>query len=435
MNKIKLVAIAKNEGAYLAEWIHHHLYFGFDEVEIIYNQCTDNSVDILSKISKIDPRVKFTSGDEFYELSQKNSFHFQVESYKKAYEACCDNFDYLAFFDLDEYWIPLDFRTKISDIIGAMPDVDSISFPWHTDLPSRSEEFECSVKSQMKLQKNRHVKSIFKTKPKPEFIDIHNSVSPGSRCVLFDGTPFNFDCKDSCTYSVINELYFNAKQDLCDKYFVLHRIYRSEVEYLASLYRGRPIPGGALNLKANRWGYMLPEVASIVGMALPDYEYSCYFQSLTEFINVVNVDDDINFARDAVRSRADLVVDVAINNFDISINKKLMTGISDPRVNEVFHSINIACSIDVVSREKEVVVSGWAFDHSSGKKITPKFRVDAEQSLTRRARGDVVELFNYSELMVGFSVSLDSGLVKDMESIWLDFYLNDQLASSKEIYF
>ena len=30
---VKIIAIAKDEGAYLAEWIHHHLYFGFSEIK------------------------------------------------------------------------------------------------------------------------------------------------------------------------------------------------------------------------------------------------------------------------------------------------------------------------------------------------------------------------------------------------------------------
>ena len=50
--KIKLVAIAKNEAAYLPQWIHHFLV-GFNEIEIYINDTTDNSVAICEKIKRI----------------------------------------------------------------------------------------------------------------------------------------------------------------------------------------------------------------------------------------------------------------------------------------------------------------------------------------------------------------------------------------------
>lgn len=37
----KIIAVAKDEGAYLAEWIFYHLYKGFDEIEVLINRTTD----------------------------------------------------------------------------------------------------------------------------------------------------------------------------------------------------------------------------------------------------------------------------------------------------------------------------------------------------------------------------------------------------------
>ena len=48
----KLIAIAKNEGAYLPQWIYHHFSIGFDEIEIYINDTTDNSIAICEKIQK-----------------------------------------------------------------------------------------------------------------------------------------------------------------------------------------------------------------------------------------------------------------------------------------------------------------------------------------------------------------------------------------------
>ena len=46
--KVKVVAIAKDEGAYIAEWIFHHLYFGFDAIDIYVNRTTDNTCQNLN---------------------------------------------------------------------------------------------------------------------------------------------------------------------------------------------------------------------------------------------------------------------------------------------------------------------------------------------------------------------------------------------------
>jgi len=45
-NKVKLVAIAKDEAPYIPQWIYHHLSIGIDLIEIHINNTTDNSLNI-----------------------------------------------------------------------------------------------------------------------------------------------------------------------------------------------------------------------------------------------------------------------------------------------------------------------------------------------------------------------------------------------------
>lgn len=45
--KIKLIAIAKDEAAYLPEWIHYHLSVGFDSISVLTNGITDNTDKVL----------------------------------------------------------------------------------------------------------------------------------------------------------------------------------------------------------------------------------------------------------------------------------------------------------------------------------------------------------------------------------------------------
>ena len=50
--RVKLCAIAKNEGAYIADWVFHHLHFGFDAIEIWVNGTVYPSLRILKRISE-----------------------------------------------------------------------------------------------------------------------------------------------------------------------------------------------------------------------------------------------------------------------------------------------------------------------------------------------------------------------------------------------
>jgi len=49
--KIKLIAVAKDEAAYIPEWVYHHLNFGFDSISIYTNNISDNTRDVIDKIS------------------------------------------------------------------------------------------------------------------------------------------------------------------------------------------------------------------------------------------------------------------------------------------------------------------------------------------------------------------------------------------------
>ena len=53
------VCIAKDEAAYLHEWIFHHLHFGFDRIYVYLNRITDDSISIARSIADEYPSVHF----------------------------------------------------------------------------------------------------------------------------------------------------------------------------------------------------------------------------------------------------------------------------------------------------------------------------------------------------------------------------------------
>ena len=57
MQKVAVVAIAKDESPYLADWIHHYLFSGFDYLYIGINRTTDSTFSVLEKITEKHPNV------------------------------------------------------------------------------------------------------------------------------------------------------------------------------------------------------------------------------------------------------------------------------------------------------------------------------------------------------------------------------------------
>ncbi|WP_110648470.1 glycosyltransferase family 2 protein [Salinicola peritrichatus] len=48
----KICAVAKDEGPYLAEWVFHHLHFGFDRIHVYLNRTSDASAAVLDRIAR-----------------------------------------------------------------------------------------------------------------------------------------------------------------------------------------------------------------------------------------------------------------------------------------------------------------------------------------------------------------------------------------------
>ncbi|WP_183135574.1 glycosyltransferase family 2 protein, partial [Pseudomonas savastanoi] len=85
--KIKLAAIAKNEGAYIPQWVFHHLKVGFDQIEIWINGTTDNSVKIIEEIGAHHPgKLVVRNADALLEECKIRSVNFQIETYAKVFE-------------------------------------------------------------------------------------------------------------------------------------------------------------------------------------------------------------------------------------------------------------------------------------------------------------------------------------------------------------
>lgn len=191
--KSLLCAIVKNENKYLKDWINYHYKLGFDKIVLCDNNDTEyiqeESVDIL------DYRNIYI--DSF---GSKNSQGFlkygvQEKAYNECYHKYSEEYDWIAYFDIDEYLI-LDNDLTINEFLSQdkFKDVDAIQINWtiyndnghvrYEDIPVM-ERFTHPVSI-----RNNYVKTIIKTK-NPRFISlpVHYANIIDGKYVYPDGTP------------------------------------------------------------------------------------------------------------------------------------------------------------------------------------------------------------------------------------------------------
>ncbi|WP_137168112.1 glycosyltransferase family 2 protein [Salinimonas lutimaris] len=246
--KVKLVAIARNESAYLAEWIYHHLYFGFDHIEIHTNHCSDNTDQLLAAIGH--PSVTVINADDCFSGAADSP---QVRIYREAfYTAWRQGYTHLMFLDIDEFWVPANLKDSINSWIKRHKHTDIMCFSWLNKTDEHIPFGHVIDNCRFEFEAAEQVKSVYKTTVTPVTMNPHN---------VIDHTLTY--CRDNGDkYAPINE-HFSRTLPLVppftqERAFIIHRKYRSEKEYISMLGKGRPIGTAATQsiFKDNRHGYI-----------------------------------------------------------------------------------------------------------------------------------------------------------------------------------
>ncbi|MGB7800487.1 glycosyltransferase family 2 protein [Buttiauxella sp.] len=334
---VRISAIAKDEGAYLVDWIFHHFYFGFDSIDIYINKTTDNSKEICNKLSnKFNIRV--LDGDDFVtEYGGDFQKHVYEHAYNLAKEEGVTN---LLFLDIDEFWTPRNFKTSIHEHLEENSHSDIICYEWgipaHDSLP-----FSTPFSEHQKILKNYHLKSLFKTSIDISVIGIHNVLSERATYVLADGSTPNFDEKNKATIIATDTI------GPLKEVFILHRVARSQVEYVSLLGKGRPSTQNSL--KNNRWGFIRANDGvdfSIIEEHILDYK-----SKLSSLIDTLHLRKDINEARCFVLERFKYVVDFIINSgsHNIVIHQNILKNITLPSVLFVINAVSSNAFVDIKS--------------------------------------------------------------------------------------
>lgn len=280
MNKVLLAAIAKDEAAYLPEWIFYHLSLGVAKILVYVNNTSDNTIEILDKISNDYP-VEYTLIDGIEtnseeallkylepEFAKKNPL--QSRAYAKIYsEYANSDYSHILYLDIDEFL----FSTSIpfDKILVSITDYNISYFNWF-NLTGDMENF--SYLSACKLgQYDTFTKFI--VKPNLANVRFHN------------------------THKLNGEV-DNSQTSKNNEVIILHRHLRSLDEYLSLLGRQDTWNNTVNGFKKNRHGWSAIAANSVdVEASLPP-DYSDLFH---QFIDQVGIENDIQKAQEYVMNR------------------------------------------------------------------------------------------------------------------------------------
>ena len=426
--RIKLAAIAKNEGIYLPQWIFHHYKFGIRNFEIWLNQTNDDSVEILNRIRALpDIDIKIVMADELLEECRIYGNIFQLAAYNRILkETIAEKYDYLFFLDIDEFWTPKNLHTDLKTYLMEYPEPDVISFRWAFDLASKNQALTSLPSEASKIQLNDHVKSIIKVSDRVQESYIHNSMIIDGKYILEDGSPFlESNSGNSRAY-----IFGLPRPVTLPEYFIFHAAFRSEREYLARLLRGRKHANDQSVLKLNRGGYLSDPDSTTMNWHIPEESRTAYMVQYKSFLQECNIHTLLDESK-----YVDFQVEILMNLLGsdkalIESHYTQLRGIDfQPFTSKLGITQTIKHVIDTirVSPSGEVEIIGWFYDW-----FYPKMQINAQiiigdnylvDFLTiRHERSDVQTIFPDAPLDCGFSIFIPPETISNSRGFQLVLY-------------
>jgi hypothetical protein len=259
--RVLLAAIARDEGAYISEWVAHHLMLDVAGIEIYVNQTEDNTCDILRQIGQVHSQVRFRHADHIRHEQYSHLDHMirpmflrnnplQARAYAELWQRGREEgYSHVLFIDIDEYLV-LAQHDSINAFIRSTDDQDLYCFQWF-NAGGDPKAFMPALKPI-----NQGVKTFGKSTTKCmvatrlDRVEIHNPhlMNPPRGSRIWNTTAW----QASHGPGVFSDHSFQWQEDA----WVHHCINRDRLEYLSILGRSNPcIWNTRNNLKLTRDGW------------------------------------------------------------------------------------------------------------------------------------------------------------------------------------
>jgi len=248
MTKIAVVAIAKDESNYLADWIHHYLYMDFEYIFVGINRTNDDSYEKLCSLNSnkinvenidwIDQSKKY---NESYKKDMQQIFYAYASNKIKEDTECT----HILYVDIDEFLVTNDL-SSINEIVSLYNNSDVISFNWFCQNGEK-DTYSYPLNDVLLGEFNPHVKSLVSV-ASLDLIDSYRCHTPLFQSGL---THLGSNGSNFSPYSgqISNSAFIDNQVPI-----ILHKMYRSEYEYLKLLIRGNPDDYNPIKL--NRGGFI-----------------------------------------------------------------------------------------------------------------------------------------------------------------------------------
>lgn len=293
--KIRLAAIAKDEGAYLPEWVYWHLQQGFDDIYICINNSSDNSEVIAQRMAKenavtvrsIEDESQYGFNNDLITPRFLKKNPLQSKLYADIYaQSHRDGYSHIMFLDIDEFLCTQ--GKSIQRLVTDSTQDDVILFNWF-NISGEKVPFSC-IGSNLKGEKSPFTKYLLKTGLTDiQFVSTHNIYTNSSSKALFGRHKTN----DNTNYV--------KDSGWSDKAFILHRHLRSQPEYLSLLSRGDTWDNSLIGLKNNRHGWSEIGKHSV---SIEKLDLDTYKRNFEKFLHDCDIHGQVMNAQEYVLNRA-----------------------------------------------------------------------------------------------------------------------------------
>lgn len=188
-NALTIVAIAKNEGRYLLEWIAYHLSIGVSKLVIYDNESTDGSSTLLKRLALLDKRVETQAWRtaDLHASPQTTAYNDAIARVDTPWVMCLD---------IDEFVVPFA-DGDIEAFLDRVPaDTASVHLNWKgfgssgrtdPDYPLVTQAFTRAAHAGW--GNNHHFKTMARTELVTQAF-IHDIETSSGHRLLSDFAPF-----------------------------------------------------------------------------------------------------------------------------------------------------------------------------------------------------------------------------------------------------